>query len=145
MTHDPFYPAYLTLAQRGTQEGSAPPPTDTTSGGGQRGGGFDLFLPMIIVLIVMLFFMSMAGRKQRRKQQALLSNLARHDRVQTVGGIIGTIVEVRDHEVVIQVDDVSKAKIRFVKSAVQQVLKKARDGGAEETPAEVKPEALARV
>ena len=138
------------LAQRDATGAAPATPAEGAGGGGggaapSGGGGLGLMLPMIIVLVVMIVFTSMAGKKQRKKQAAMLSSMARHDRVQTVGGIIGTIVEIKDHEVVLQVDDVSKSRIRFVKSAVQQVLKKSKEDGVEEMPAEVKPEAMARV
>jgi preprotein translocase subunit YajC len=42
--------------------------------------------------------------------------------VQTIGGVIGTIVEVKDAEVVVKIDETTNTKIRFARSAIQQVL-----------------------
>jgi len=82
-----------------------------------------LFLPTIF-----------AGRKQKKQRAQMLASLGKHDRVQTVGGIIGDIVEVRETEIVLRVDDATR--IRFAKTAVQTVLRKAGGGGGAAAPAE---------
>lgn len=87
------------------------------------GGGF-LFL-MLGLLLFMIVMSSMGQRKEKKKRAELLASLGKHDRVQTAGGVIGTIVELRDQEVVVKVDESTNTKIRFARSAVQQVLKKA--------------------
>jgi len=48
--------------------------------------------------------------------------------VQTVGGVIGTVVELKSDEVVLKVDDSGHTRIRFARSAIQQVLKPAKSG-----------------
>jgi preprotein translocase subunit YajC len=47
--------------------------------------------------------------------------------------VLGTVVEVRDDEVVLRVDDATGTKIAFAKSAVQGVLRKRAEAKAEET------------
>ena len=64
------------------------------------------------------------GRKEKKRRAALLGSLAKYDRVVTSGGMIGTIVEVKDDEVVIKVDESTNTKVHFSKSAVQSVLKR---------------------
>ena len=56
--------------------------------------------------------------------------LKRGDRVQTIGGILGTVVETRDGEVLLKVDEGNNTKIRFSRNAIHRVL--------EEEKAEVK-------
>jgi preprotein translocase subunit YajC len=99
------------------------------------GGGF--FMIMLLFLVVMLVLPAMAGRKQKKQRAEMLSSIARHDRVQTVGGMIGTVAEIRDDEVVLKVDESTNTKIRFARSSIQQVLKKAgekTDAAPAETP-----------
>jgi len=86
--------------------------------------GSQFLLILLALFGVMIFMQVMAGRKEKKKRQELLSSLARHDRVQTVGGIIGAIAEVRPDYVVLKVDESTNTKIRVARSAVQQVLKK---------------------
>ena len=52
----------------------------------------------------------------------MLDNLKRGDRVQTIGGIIGTVVEARETEVVVKVDETNNTKIRFARKAITRVL-----------------------
>ena len=61
-------------------------------------------------------------RKQERQRKDMLSNLKRGDRVQTIGGILGTVIDVRDSEVVLKVDESTNTKMRFARSAIHRVL-----------------------
>ncbi|TVQ62734.1 MAG: preprotein translocase subunit YajC [Phycisphaerales bacterium] len=78
---------------------------------------------MIGLLLFMIISSVMGQRKQRKQKDAMLGGLRRHDQVQTIGGVIGSVVEVRDHEVVVETDRASGTRIRFSKTAIQQVLK----------------------
>ncbi len=82
------------------------------------------FLVLMVGVFGLLILMTaMGGRKERRRRAQLLSSLKKQDRVQTTGGIIGTIVELKDDEVVLKVDE---GKIRFTRSAVAAILREAR-------------------
>lgn len=100
--------------------------------------------PFLLILLGFLAFMLitsfLGGRKERKARAAMLSGLSSNDRVQTTGGIIGTVVEVRAEEdmVVLRVDDASNTRIRFARGAVAHVLKKANAPAAQ---AEGKPAA----
>lgn len=96
---------------------SAPPPS-----GAQNLAGI---LP-IAILGGMLVFMMMTARSQRKREQRerdeMHARLARNDRVLTIGGIIGTIMSVKDDEVVLKVDETTNTKMTFTKTAVQRIL-----------------------
>ncbi len=108
---------------------------------GLFGGGF-LFMLMGL-MVFMIVMSSMGQRKEKKKRAELLNSLGKHDRVQTTGGVIGTISEIRGDEVVVKVDESTNTKIRFARSAVQQILKKAGSPAEPET-ADEEPE-LAQV
>ena len=81
--------------------------------------------PMIIPIVllgVFLFFSSRTKKTQERKVQDMLSNLKRGDKVQTIGGIIGTVVEARETEVLVKVDETNNTKIKFSRKAIHRVL-----------------------
>jgi preprotein translocase subunit YajC len=80
-----------------------------------------IFLPLIL-LAVFLFFSSRTKKAQEKKQQDILNAIKRGDRVQTIGGIIGTVVEAREHEVLVKVDETNNTKIRFSRKAIHRVL-----------------------
>ena len=80
-----------------------------------------IFLPLILMGIF-LFFSSRTKKNQEKKVQDMLGNLKRGDRVQTIGGIIGTVVEARETEVLVKVDETNNTKIRFARKAIHRVL-----------------------
>lgn len=102
------------LAQTSQPTGTPPGPLDSLLGGG--------FLPLILMIGVFWWIMMRGGRKQRKQTEDMLKSMKRNDRVQTIGGIIGTIVDVREQEVVLKVDETSNVKIRFNRSAIKEVL-----------------------
>jgi preprotein translocase subunit YajC len=119
----PGAPGNGTTLQPGT---NAPPPP----AGQQPGGGFGPILWMIILMFVVLMLItSMSGRRQRREREKMVSGIKRNDRVQTVGGVIGTVIELTDTEMVLRVDETSNTRIRFARTAVQQVLREGKEGG----------------
>ncbi|MBX3321967.1 MAG: preprotein translocase subunit YajC [Phycisphaeraceae bacterium] len=105
-----------------------------------RGGGMDIIMfGLLIFFVFMIFTTMMSGKKEKKRKAELLNSLARHDKVQTVGGIIGSIVEIDDTEIIIRTDEATNTRIRVARTAIQTVLKKGRTAGAE---AETKPDAL---
>jgi preprotein translocase subunit YajC len=93
--------------------------------GGQKPGWTAIFdgpmFPMIAILAIFYIIMIKSKRKQDRARQDLLSQLKRGDRIRTIGGILGTVVEAREDEVVVKVDESSNTKIRFARSAIASV------------------------
>jgi len=92
-----------------------------------NGGGGGLFdgpmLPIMIGVMVLMLWMSSRGKKkQANKQKQLLDSLAKGDKVRTIGGILGSVVEVRKDEVVIRIDDNSNTRMRIVRRAIAQKI-----------------------
>ncbi len=80
------------------------------------------FLPIVLVLVVMYLFLFRPKGKEAKQQKAMLESLKRGDRVMTIGGLIGSVVEVKGDEVVLKVDESNNVKERYIKSAIQKVL-----------------------
>ncbi|MFM9994578.1 MAG: preprotein translocase subunit YajC [Phycisphaerales bacterium] len=160
------------LAQAGT--GSAPPPgpalssetpgapsgtTGQPAGGVVPGpgpqtrpsaGGFDPIMLILFVVLMFILLTTMTGRKDKRRRAALLAGLVKNDKVLTVGGVIGTIVELHDDEIVLRTDESTNSRLRLTRSSVQQVLRGSRDKpdekpGAKPEVVEAKPAAPVRV
>ncbi|MEE9403329.1 MAG: preprotein translocase subunit YajC [Algisphaera sp.] len=85
-------------------------------------GGF--LLPLALMMGVVMLFTMGSGRKEKKKRAELLSQLAKGARVQTVGGIKGTVIDVReaDDEVVVKVDEKSNTSLRFARSSITSVM-----------------------
>ena len=128
------------------QDGAAPPApgegvpiegAPAGPGGGAGGGpppsSFTKFFPLILLLLVGMILFSVFGqRRDRKKREAMVKAVKKHDRVQTIGGVIGSIVEVKSNTVVLKVDESSNTRITFARSAIQQVL--ATDSDSEVEP-----------
>ena len=104
----------------GTPAIPADPNAPATGQGQQQGLGS--MLPILILVFAVLIIFSMgSGRKEKKRRAAMLATLAKGAKVQTVGGVLGTVVEVRDDEVVVKVDENSNTRMRFAKSAINAV------------------------
>jgi len=81
------------------------------------------FLWVILAMFAVIYFVMMRPQKKKQQQHRdMLSNLKKNDRVRTIGGIIGTVVDVRDDEIVLKVDESNNTKMHFLRSAVGTVL-----------------------
>ncbi|MEX0654421.1 MAG: preprotein translocase subunit YajC [Phycisphaeraceae bacterium] len=112
--------------QAGAAQDSNAQNTGNGGAGGTGGGGFDpMFLILMVgLLVVMMIFFSTSQRREKKKRQAMLDALKKGDRVQSVGGIIGSVVDIRDDEIVVKVDENTNTRLRFARNAVQTVLNK---------------------
>ncbi len=81
------------------------------------------YLPIILIIIIFYFFMFRGPRKRQQEQRAMLANIKKADKVQTIGGIVGTVVDVRDDEVVLKIDEANNTKMHIVRSAIGRVIK----------------------
>jgi preprotein translocase subunit YajC len=96
-------------------------PTSQPAPGWAQAFGNPLFLFAIIIMVFMV--MTTRGKKrQERERTDMLSGMKRGDRVQTIGGIIGKVVEVDGQEVLVKVDETSNTKIRFRRDAIHRVI-----------------------
>ena len=81
-----------------------------------QGGGLQMWIFLALIFVVMWFFMIRPQRKQQKELQAFRDSLKNGDKVVTIGGIYGTVCEVKDDYVLIQVD--KEVKIRVSKQAL---------------------------
>ena len=54
----------------------------------------------------------------------MVQTLEKNDKVRTIGGIMGTVMEVKGDEVVLKVDEANNTKIRVISSAIGKNLSK---------------------
>ncbi len=147
----------LTLAQNkdagdgksGIQKGGETPVQPTTDSGKTTGNGTTtvpnqpnnlppgnqnqnpLGGPFIFILlgmfVLMIFFSMRTQKKERKKREAMLGALKKGDRIQTIGGILGNVVEVREHKVVVKVDENNNTKMTFARTAIQTIFEDKSD------------------
>lgn len=90
-------------------------------------GGFEGLLssPLVLIIPLLLVWMFVLGggkRKDEKKRKLALAALKRGDRVQTIGGVLGTVVETEDSKVRLKVDESSNAKMWFSRDAIFKLL-----------------------
>ena len=89
---------------------------------GQESGGIMSFLPLILIIVVFYLFFIRPQMKKTKEQKKYREALKKGDKVVTIGGIHGKIIEVKETTFVL---DVNAAKITVEKSAI------AGEGGAQ--------------
>src|SRR5271170_4484068 len=62
----------------------------------------NLIWPLILVMVVFYVFMFSGKNRDEKKRKAMLATMKRGDRVVTMGGLIASVVDVRDDEVVLK-------------------------------------------
>ena len=81
-----------------------------------QGGGLSMWIMLALIFVVMWFFMIRPQRKQQKELQNFRDSLKKGDKVVTIGGIYGPVVEIKEESVLIEVD--SNVKIRVSKQAL---------------------------
>ena len=81
-----------------------------------QGSSWSMWIMLALIFVVMWFFMIRPQRKQQKELQNFRDSLKKGDKVVTIGGIYGTVAEIKEESVLIEVD--SNVKIRVSKQAL---------------------------
>lgn len=80
----------------------------------------------IVALFAILYFLMIRPQQKRQKQHAsMIKGLRVGDHIITVGGLLGSVVKIKDNTVVLRVAD--KVHIEFLKTSISQVTEKPRE------------------
>ena len=82
----------------------------------QAGSQWSMWIMLALIFVVMWFFMIRPQRKQQKELQNFRDSLKKGDKVVTIGGIYGTVCEIKEGSVLIEVDN--NVKIRVSKQAL---------------------------
>ncbi len=83
---------------------------------GSEGGGIMSFLPLILIIVVFYLFFIRPQMRKTKEQRKFRENLKKGDKVVTIGGLHGKIIEIKDTVIIIEVD--GQQKLTFEKSAI---------------------------
>ena len=103
------YLSFLALAAPQTQDGAQP-------------NQFLAFLPIILMFLLFYFMLIRPQQKRQSEHEKMLKELKKGDKIVTSGGIIGTVVGVKEKDIVVKVGE-EGVKLELIRSAVSQVLK----------------------
>lgn len=81
-----------------------------------------MFLPLILIFLVFYFFIIRPQKKKEDTRKAMISAVKKGDKVVTIGGVHGTVNQVDEASVLLQVD--TNVKLRVEKNALSSVVPK---------------------
>ena len=75
------------------------------AGAPEAGSMMSFVVPMIFMVVIFYFLLIRPQQKKAKEHKALLDNLKKGDRIITSGGIIGTIVNMDDQLINVEIAD----------------------------------------
>lgn len=78
--------------------------------------------PILLMVVIFYFLLWRPQKKQQKERASLLGSLKKGQKIVTIGGIYGEIVELDDEKVKVQVSE--KVELTFARIAVANVLSK---------------------
>ena len=81
-----------------------------------QGNGWQMWVMLLLIFVVMWIFMIRPLIKQQKELENFRNSLKKGDKVVTIGGIYGTVCEIKEHSVLVEVDN--NVKIRVSKQAL---------------------------
>ena len=84
---------------------------------GAQGGGTSMLLFIVLMFAAMYFLMIAPQRKRQKQHRQMIESLKTGDSVVTIGGICGTIANVKEKTFILRLGD--NNKVEFLKSAIQ--------------------------
>lgn len=142
-------PGSGTAVERGpaARSGPATRPSGTQPAGGAGGpgaggegegegglcGGMNIMVFYGILLggfVLLYVWMGRSRRKQESKRKEMIANLKKGDKIVSIGGIVGTVIEARTDEITVKVDETNNVRMKFARWAIRGVGEDAKS----ETP-----------
>ncbi len=83
--------------------------------------------PLLLVglMLVLFYFIIFRGpRKKQQEHKKMVQSLEKNDKVRTIGGIIGTVVDIKGDEITLKVDESNNTKIKVISSAIGRNVSK---------------------
>ncbi|MDR0628279.1 MAG: preprotein translocase subunit YajC [Treponema sp.] len=102
---------------------------DAAAAGAGPGSFISTLVPFAMIIAIFYFLIIRPQNKKQKETQRMLSALKKGDKITTIGGIHGVIQSVKDHSVIVKVDD--DTKIEFSRSAVSGIEAPAREDKSE--------------
>ena len=82
------------------------------------------FWPLIVMTVLFYVLLVLPQQREAKNRRKMLSELKKGDRVVTIGGILGTVAEIKEDTVKLKVAE--KTEIEVTKASIER-LRKAGD------------------
>lgn len=87
-----------------------------------RPSNMNLWIMLGLMILVFYFIIFRGPRKQQQQHRQMVQSLKKNDRVRTIGGILGTVVDINDDEITLKIDESTNTKIKVSSSAIGKNL-----------------------
>ena len=98
------------------------------------GSAFVTLLPLLLIFVVFYLVLIRPQQRRVRSHQQLVETLDPGDEVVTIGGIFGTIVELEDTHVILELWD--GTQVKFLRSAISRKVVSEQQAELDEEPEE---------
>lgn len=106
--------------------------TPEASAGAAAGGSMIASLvPFALIIVIMYFLMIRPQNKKQKEMQKMLDALKKGDKVVTIGGIHGTVANVKEKVITVKVDD--NCEMDFNRTAIASVVTDSTENAAPKT------------
>ena len=91
---------------------------------GGPGNMLGLLWPILLIGVLFYFMLIRPEKRKQADVQRMQQELKKNDRVVTIGGILGVVVNTQQgsEEVTIRVDENSNTRLRVLRSAISRVI-----------------------
>jgi len=78
------------------------------------------FLPLIIIFFIFYFLLILPQQRKQKSHQMMLEGLKRGDKVVTIGGIFGKIVNIKEEILTLEI--ANEVRVEIAKSAISRKI-----------------------
>ena len=101
-----------------------------TTGAAPTGGGLEMIIMLVVMIGVFYFMLIRPENKRKKEAEQMRSSVRKGDKITTIGGIIGTVVDVKENNIVIETS-ADQVRIEFAKWAISSNETAAENAKAE--------------
>ena len=107
----------------------------TTTGTAATGGMMSTVVMMVAMLGIFYFMLIRPENKRKKEAEQMRSSVRKGDKITTIGGIVGVVVDVKENNIVIETST-DQVRIEFAKWAISSNETAAENAKAEAKKAE---------
>ena len=101
-----------------------PAATDETT---KPGLPMNQLIMMGVIFVIMYLIIFRGPKKKQQKHTQMVKSLSKNDRIRTIGGIYGTVIDVKDNELTIKIDESTNTKMKVSPGAIAEVISDKQD------------------
>jgi preprotein translocase subunit YajC len=80
-------------------------------------------LPFFALIFIVMYMLLFRGpKKKQQEHKKMVASIQKNARVRTIGGILGTVINVKEDEITVKIDESNNTKITIIPGAIAAVL-----------------------